>query len=87
MKDKAFLKLTYDEPGGGKPSAPPASAPRLQDLWGSIRIVANEPTWIPRGRMEDSIALLIDGGTPNLCVYDYTNAQWLFAELSTTRIP
>lgn len=55
-------------------------------LWGSIRVVAAEPDWTPRGRIEESIALLIDSGTPNLCVYDYTNAQWLFAELSTTRI-
>ena len=87
MTDKPSITLNYEEPGGGGSSPAPRNAPRFADLWGGLRIVEVEPTWTPRGSIEDSLALLIDAGTPNLCVYDYTNAQWLFTELSPTRIP
>jgi hypothetical protein len=83
------LKLTFGEDDGSSAPTPrPApSAQRFDQLYGSLRIIDAEPTWTPRGRIEESIALLIDGGTPNLCVYDYQNRAWLFAELSGTRIP
>lgn len=88
MTNKPAIKLAYEEPGAASNTpSKPSDAPNFASLWGGIRIVTTAPTWTPRGRIEDSLALLIDAGTPNLCVYDYTNAQWLFAELSTTRIP
>lgn len=88
MKNEPAIKIAYEEPGAGANTQPkPSTAPSFEELWGGIRIVTTEPAWTPRGRVEDSLALLIDGGTPNLCMYDYTNAQWLFAELSPTRIP
>ena len=89
MIDKPAVQLGYDEPGAkqARESSASPSAPTFEQLWGTIRIVDAEPTWTPRGRLEDSLALLIDGGTPNLCMYDYTNAQWLFFEGSTTRFP
>jgi hypothetical protein len=87
MSTKPAITLSYKEPGASQSPVPPRATPAFGDIWGAVRIIDAEPDWTPRGRLEDSLALLIDGGTPNLCVYDYTNAQWLFAELSATRIP
>jgi hypothetical protein len=68
-----------------KPPPTPSRAPTyFPDIFGVVRIVDEEPTWTPRGRLEDSLALLIDDGTLRVCVYDYSNARWLFAALSTS---
>jgi len=88
--NKPAIELDFegaDDPTPTPPRGPGTPSSRFDQIFGSIRIIDAEPTWTPRGRIEDSIALLIDGGTPNLCVYDYQTRQWLFAELSTTRIP
>lgn len=87
MSNKPSVTLEYEEPGAQQSTAAPSQSIYFEDLWGSVRIVDAEPTWTPRGRVEDSVALLIDAGTPNLCIYDYTNQQWIFFEGSTTRIP
>lgn len=84
MKDKAQISLSYEEPGksGGNAQQPPSRAPRFEDLWGTIRVVSSAPTWTPRGRLEDSLALYVNAGTRRLYIYDQSTTSWHYVTLT-----
>lgn len=84
MSNQPEVSLDFSEPqfGGDERGNRPTIAPRFEDLWGTIRLVTAVPSWTPRGRLEDSIALYISGATYRLYVYDYSNAAWRYASLT-----
>jgi hypothetical protein len=65
-----------------EPQKQPPKAPQFRDLWGTLRNINTVPTWTPRGRLEDSLALYINGTTYRLYVYDVTNSAWRYATLT-----
>lgn len=67
------IELNYDDPL--KKGASTDS--RFDELLGRIRVVSSVPTWTPRARLDDSIALYVNGATTVLYVYDSVNSQWL----------
>jgi hypothetical protein len=84
MTNDPAIKLTYDEPAvvQGNAQPQPSTAPTFAELWGTIRVVSAVPSWTPRGRLEDSLALYINGATYRLYVYDHTNSAWRYATLT-----
>lgn len=77
-----LVKIEYDEPGLPAQQSQPQQGVRFEDLWGTLRLVSSAPSWTPRGRIEDSLALYISGATYRLYVYDYQNGAWRFAALT-----
>ncbi len=82
MKQKPAISLKYDEPGNGNAQQTPSTGPGFEKLWGTIRVVSAAPDWTPRGRLEDSLALYINGSTYRLYIFDPINAAWRYASLT-----
>lgn len=77
------VRMEYSEPAFTPSDGPkPTNAPRFEDLWGTLRLVNTAPTWTPRGRLEDSLALCIAGSVFRLYVYDYQTPVWRYATLT-----
>ena len=71
-KNGAHITLDFKEPTPGAGGL----VPRLEDLWGTFRIVSSVPTWTPHGRFEDSVVLYVSGTTVKLYVYDPGSVAW-----------
>ena len=66
------IELKYDDPL--KQGAP--NEKRFEELLGRVRVVSSVPSWKPRARLDDSIALYVNGTICTLYVYDTLSSQW-----------
>lgn len=82
--NKPAITVPFEESGTTERSdnIPSPETQRFDQLWGTFRIVSSAPTWTPRGRLEESIALYSSGGTRRLYVFDYQAGSWHYASLT-----
>lgn len=69
--------IQFDGPDDSHRQSAPKSAARLEDIWGTIRQVSSPPTWTPRGRFEESVALYSSSNSRTLYIYDKTSKAWV----------
>jgi len=76
------VEKTFEEQSFGSTQPQSSNQTALEKIWGRIPIVSSAPSWTPRGRLIDSFALYVNGGTRRLYVYDYSSASWHYASLT-----